>query len=293
MNGAPTLDIVIADDSLVIRDLLQELLSFQPGCRIVEVFEDGQETVDWAAKGGRADICIVDMRLPGLSGAETIRALRAALPRARLIAFSASAQQQSIIAAMEAGADSYLLKDAPLTALLAALEGENSFPDRSQPRPAIVARSSADDYADADHGRRAAAIARADAAPPDSLRVVVIDDHALVRNATRVLLENGGDCQVIEFEGGEHAIAWFEQGRCADAALIDMRLSDMSGGDVAARLRELCPNTALLLHTGSADYETTRAGGQVDVDAVLVKGSYKGGDLVARVRDAIARRSSA
>ena len=84
------------------------------------------EIVAWTRDGGRADIYLIDMRLPGLSGTATIRAIRRFVPDVRIIAFSASAQESSVSSALEAGANQYVVKDSSLTELLTALQAGSS-----------------------------------------------------------------------------------------------------------------------------------------------------------------------
>ncbi|HEV7918268.1 MAG TPA: response regulator, partial [Solirubrobacterales bacterium] len=89
-------DIAIADDSAVIRNLIEEIIRYETGYKLVASFDNGRDIVAWARDGGHADVFVIDMRLPGLSGTATISALRRHLPDARMLAFSASAQEESI-----------------------------------------------------------------------------------------------------------------------------------------------------------------------------------------------------
>ena len=74
------------------------------------------------------------------------------------------------------------------------------------------------------------------AASPDSIRVVVVDDHALVREGSVQLLEREPDLQVIGQAGsGEEALVLLEQHE-ADVALVDVNLPKMSGLDLAAEM---------------------------------------------------------
>ncbi|MBJ7348640.1 MAG: response regulator transcription factor [Thermoleophilaceae bacterium] len=124
MNETKVTDIAIADDSEVIRNLIDEILRYAPALNLVGSFENGPEIVAWTRDGGRADIYLIDMRLPGLSGTATIRALRRFVPNTRIIAFSASAQESSVEAALAAGANQYVVKDSSLADLVQALESD-------------------------------------------------------------------------------------------------------------------------------------------------------------------------
>ena len=66
-NSAPanTTRIAVADDSAVIRNLLEEILSYVDGYQLVASFDNGRDIVAWVREGGEADVYVIDMRLPG------------------------------------------------------------------------------------------------------------------------------------------------------------------------------------------------------------------------------------
>lgn len=269
------LNIVVADDSPVIRDLIRDVLTFEDGLNLIEEFADGRDTVRWVNDGHTADIFIVDMRLPGLSGASTIRTIRQRLSETRIIAFSASAQEHSVEAAMEAGANSYLLKDSTLAELIDAIRGKDSVPETARLR--LI-----DPEAATAAGQPATAVDR------KSLRVAVIDDHDLVREATRLLLETDPDISVVDFANGSDAIKWAQDAGSADVALVDMRLGDVRGEEVLRQLRQLRPEMALIIHSGSSQAEFGVEPERLGADLYLVKGTYSASELIAHVREVAA-----
>lgn len=269
------LRIVVADDSPVIRDLIREVLTFEDGLILIEEFADGRDTVRWVNDGHNADIFIVDMRLPGLSGASTIRAVRKRLSETRIIAFSASAQEHSVEAAMAAGANSYLLKDSTLAELIETIRGKDSVPEPARLR--LV-----------DPGAAAIAGQFVSSAGTNALRVAVIDDHDLVREATRLLLETDPDISIVDFTNGSDAIAWAQDEGSADVALVDMRLGDVRGEEVLRQLRQLRPEMALIIHSGSSQAEFGVEPERLGADLYLVKGTYSASELVAQVREVAA-----
>ena len=123
-SASPTTTrIAIADDSAVIRSLIEEILGYVEGYQLVSSFDNGRDIVAWVREGGEADVFVIDMRLPGLSGTATISALRRFTQTARILAFSASAQEESVRSATAAGANGYLLKESTLAELLDAISG--------------------------------------------------------------------------------------------------------------------------------------------------------------------------
>lgn len=287
--SAPT-RIAIADDSRVIRNLIEEIVRYEPEYELVASFDNGRDIAAWVREGGNADVFVIDMRLPGLSGTATISALRRRQPEARILAFSASAQSESVKAAIAAGADDYLLKESSLGELLDAISARG---DHQSSRPP----------GDTTEKMAATGTGRSDeTAPPESdagapattargagLCVLVLDDHDLVREATSALLEANGfgvhACETIA-----ETRAWLTSGARCDAALIDLRLGDESGAGMVAEIHESFPDTAVILHSGAADQDGARVARETGADGFLAKGDYTIDEMVETLELSIAKR---
>ena len=74
------------------------------------------------AVAARPDVALVDLGLPGLSGAQTIRCLRALLPELHVLVLSVFEEESRIIEAIEAGAEGYLLKETAIGEVRRAVE---------------------------------------------------------------------------------------------------------------------------------------------------------------------------
>lgn len=270
MNDA--VRIAIADDSEVVRHLIDEVARFEPGFELVASFDNGRDIAAWVREGGRADVFVIDMRLPGLSGTATISALRRRLADARILAFSASAQEESINAALAAGADDYLLKESSLSELLAAISVDG------RPAAAAPAADRSTTQASADGDVRGL-----------GLKVLVVDDHDLVREATTALLESKR-FEVHSCDSAETTRAWFAAGNTCDAALVDVRLGEESGAAMVSEIHAANPRTAVLLHSGAADTDGARLVRETDADGFLAKGDYTIDEMVEDLMAAIDRR---
>jgi DNA-binding NarL/FixJ family response regulator len=262
-------EIAIADDSAVIRNLIEEILRYVDGYSLAASFDNGRDIVAWVREGGHADVFVIDMRLPGLSGTATISALRRFDSAARILAFSASAQEESVRSATAAGADGYLLKESTLAELLSAI----SDGDHIDPVKSTAAMAELPDRHEVGGDR--------------GLTVLVVDDHDLVRDATAAMLESKG-FSVATCENAGAAREWLGAGEHCDIALIDLRLGDESGAAIVEVVRRHLPAAAVVLHSGAADEDGERIAKETAADGFLAKGDYtidEMTDLLRRVAE--------
>ena len=112
--------ILIADDHPIVREGLSAVLETQPDFAIVGEASSGAQAVERAA-ALRPDVILLDLELPELDGVAALRAIRAADPSARVLIFTAFDTDERILAAVQAGAQGYLLKGAPREELFQAI----------------------------------------------------------------------------------------------------------------------------------------------------------------------------
>lgn len=112
--------VLIADDHPVVRDGLIAMLGTQPDFVVVAEASDGREMVVQAVQHA-PDVVLLDLEMPGLDGVEALWQLRARLPNARVLVFTAFDTDERIIGAIQAGAQGYLLKGAPREELFGAI----------------------------------------------------------------------------------------------------------------------------------------------------------------------------
>jgi two-component system, NarL family, response regulator LiaR len=83
----------------------------------------------------------------------------------------------------------------------------------------------------------------------DKIRIVIADDHAVVREGTRTLLERESDMQVIgEARDGEEAVNLIEALK-PDVAILDISMPRLSGIEVTRRVKSTLPSLAVLILT--------------------------------------------
>ncbi|MDH5212517.1 MAG: response regulator, partial [Betaproteobacteria bacterium] len=119
--------VLLIDDHALVRKGIEELLQSR-GVQVVASVGSGEEGVR-RARELPADLILLDVKMPGMSGIETLRALRAAGVRAPVVMLTMSRDDADLGAALRAGARGYLLKDMEpeelVPALEAAAQGDN------------------------------------------------------------------------------------------------------------------------------------------------------------------------
>jgi DNA-binding NarL/FixJ family response regulator len=122
--------VLIADDHPVFRDGLHALVDAAPDLDFVGEATTGIEAVDLAASG-RPAVILMDLRMPDLTGIEATRRILEADPTVGILIVTMSEDDESLFAAMRAGARGYIPKDAErgeiLSAIRAAAVGEAVF----------------------------------------------------------------------------------------------------------------------------------------------------------------------
>jgi DNA-binding NarL/FixJ family response regulator len=113
--------VVVADDHPVFREGLMVVLEDLTDVEVVAEAANGEEAI--AAVGEhRPDVVVMDLQMPGTGGVEATRRILAEHPETAVLMLTMSADDDSLYAALRAGARGYLLKDADKTTIARALE---------------------------------------------------------------------------------------------------------------------------------------------------------------------------
>lgn len=122
--------ILIADDHPLFRDGMHGLLDSVPDTEVVGEASTGEEAVA-AASRLQPDVILMDIRMPGLNGIQATRAILEQHPHIRILMLTMLEGDDSVFAAMRAGASGYVLKGAAqaeiLRAIRAVANGEAIF----------------------------------------------------------------------------------------------------------------------------------------------------------------------
>lgn len=102
--------VMLVDDHHIVRAGLAALLNRQEDVKVIAEAEDGAEAVT-LYRTVKPDVVLMDVRMPGMSGAEATAAIREKFPAARIIMLTTYDVAEDIHRALEAGARGYLLKN--------------------------------------------------------------------------------------------------------------------------------------------------------------------------------------
>ncbi len=133
----PPITVLLADDHPLFRKGLRALLQTMPGMKVVGEATDGNEVVAMT-QSLRPSLVLLDLQMPGSDGLTAIRRLTATDPGLHILVVTMFADDDSVFAALRAGARGYVLKDTDdeemTRAILAVGNGEAIF------SPAIATR---------------------------------------------------------------------------------------------------------------------------------------------------------
>lgn len=112
--------ILIVDDHPVVRAGLSSMLATQPGIDVTGSASSGEEALEMVRRD-MPDLLLLDLRMPGMSGIDTLLALKAMKATARVIILTSFEMDENIYRAVQAGALGYLLKDTSQNQMLEAI----------------------------------------------------------------------------------------------------------------------------------------------------------------------------
>ncbi len=116
-----SIHVAIVEDNASIRESLAMILDGSPGFMCCGAFESAEEALR-AIPLQPVDVVLMDIHLPGHSGIECVRRLKALLPLVQIIMLTIEDDSRKVFDSLQAGATGYLLKSLPPAQILAAVE---------------------------------------------------------------------------------------------------------------------------------------------------------------------------
>jgi DNA-binding NarL/FixJ family response regulator len=140
MATSAPIRVLLVDDHAMVRRGMRDFLELHDDIEVVGEAADGAEAIEQAS-ALRPDIVVMDLMMPGIDGIEATARIRADLPTVEIIALTSFVEEARAVAAIEAGASGFLLKDAEADELAAAIRAAAAGEVHLDPAVAgIVAR---------------------------------------------------------------------------------------------------------------------------------------------------------
>lgn len=226
---------MLVDDHPLWRASVKEILERKGVGKVVAEASDGADVVSTAI-GGRPDVVIMDMGLPGLDGAQATRQLIEKFPEVKVLVLSASDREEDVLEAVRAGATGYLLKSAGSVEIIDAVSrvrrGELVLP------PSL-----------------ANVVVRELREGPDTkpVRVLLADPSNVSREGlSRVLTENG--LELTGVTGDPDSLLDLVAATECDVVVLDARLAARGTGQpVIAAIRDVRPGVGILMLSDDRD----------------------------------------
>ena len=117
---ADKLKIMLVDDHYLVRVGLASIIALEPDMTVCAEASSGEQA-QALFRAHQPDVTLMDLRLPGMSGAETIQAIRREFPDARIVMVSTYVCDEEIYGALQAGAMAYLVKSVQREELMRAI----------------------------------------------------------------------------------------------------------------------------------------------------------------------------
>jgi DNA-binding NarL/FixJ family response regulator len=114
------INILIADDHVLIREGLKKILKNEPDMAVVAEAGNAHEAFE-QAKQGNASIMLLDISMPGESGLDAIKELRQNYPRIPILILSMHPEHRFAVRALRAGASGYITKESAVGELVGAI----------------------------------------------------------------------------------------------------------------------------------------------------------------------------
>ena len=124
----------------------------------------------------------------------------------------------------------------------------------------------------------------------DKIKILIADDHALVREGTRQILEQEQDLEVVAEAGDGEETVRLAEGFKPDVAIVDISMPKVDGIEATRQIKALCPSIAVLILTAYDDDQFIFSLLEAGAAGYLLK-SVRGRELVDAVRAVYAGES--
>lgn len=246
------MQVLIVDDNASMRTLLTALLGGQ-GYEVVGALEDGNAVMD-AVRRHRPRIVCLDYQLPGRNGLDILKDINAEFPDIDVLFITASEDSTIEQRAADAGAAGFLRKPFGQKQVLDEL------------------RQVTETRGQADRVEKAAPGAPSGRAPAKSGKrdAIIVDDNSSIRLLLKGVLSELGLNIVAQAANGEEAIRAAKTHQPA-VLFLDVNMPILSGLDALPKIREVSPETAVVMVTGDTSRELVQQAAGLGARGYIVK----------------------
>jgi DNA-binding NarL/FixJ family response regulator len=120
-EGHRPIKVLVCDDHALFREGVKTILSRASDVKVIGEAADGIQAVELARKL-RPDVVLMDISMPALRGVDAVRRIRKGRPEVRVLMLTIYDDEEVVARCLEAGASGYLVKDAPPSQLVYAIQ---------------------------------------------------------------------------------------------------------------------------------------------------------------------------
>jgi DNA-binding NarL/FixJ family response regulator len=113
--------VLVVDDHVIVRNGLAQLLATSDQFELVGTAGDGREALGMVEEL-RPDVVLMDLSMPEMDGVQATSAINRSWPNTKIVILSSFSEHQRVLAALDAGAEGYVLKHADPEQILAAID---------------------------------------------------------------------------------------------------------------------------------------------------------------------------
>jgi DNA-binding NarL/FixJ family response regulator len=113
--------VAIADDQVLLREMLEAMLTADPGIEVVGSVGDGAQILE-VCQGRRPHVVLLDIRMPAADGIDALTRIKEKWPAVKVLMLTTFHEEKDIVDIFAARADGYLLKDVKPEALVMAVK---------------------------------------------------------------------------------------------------------------------------------------------------------------------------
>jgi len=245
--------ILIVDDRVEDRETLRDILAGK-SYRVV-LAKDGYEAVGLAQRGD-FDVILLDIKMPGMDGVEALERIKEFRPEAGVIMMTAYSMEEFVEDSLRKGAYTCLFKPIDVERMVEAIQKVQ------------------------DLGKKLTEDKQAE--------ILVVDDDPNYRETVADILEDEG-YKVSKVETGMASVEEVKK-KFFNVVLVDFKLADITGLDLAKRIKAIDKDSYIILVTGHASLETALKAIEMreEIYSYVVKGEGRGpGQLKWTIKSAL------